>query len=89
MAPQRSVLTAFCPDCDSEIYFSRRPRLDQVVVCQECSATLTVVETDPIVLEWAMEEDAYDDDDNYPGGYADDEEAYAFEEDLEGDDDDF
>ncbi len=89
MMPKKSVLTAFCPDCDSEIYFSRRPRLDQVVVCQECNATLTVVEMDPIVLEWAMEEDDYNyDDDEYRGDYTEDE-AYAFEEDIEVDDDDF
>ncbi len=64
-------LTAYCPDCDSEVYFSKRPSLGQVVVCRECNAHLEVVETDPIELEWALdveeeleEEFEYEYDDN-------------------------
>ena len=50
-------LTAYCPDCDSEVYFSKRPSLGQVVVCRECNAHLEVVETDPIELEWALDDE--------------------------------
>lgn len=74
MLGRNAALTAYCPDCDSEIYFSKRPALGQTVICKECNAHLEVVETDPIELDWALEEEELDDEFEYE--YDDDDDDF-------------
>jgi lysine biosynthesis protein LysW len=45
---------AFCPSCAAPIYFSRRPRLGEIIVCGECDEDLEVVRLSPIELEWSF-----------------------------------
>lgn len=74
MLGRNTVLTAYCPDCNSEIYFSKRPALGQTVTCKECSAHLEVVETNPIELDWTLEEEELDDEFEYE--YDDDDDDF-------------
>lgn len=46
-------LMARCLECDSRIYFERRPELGQIIVCPECETSLEVVRTSPIRFDWA------------------------------------
>ncbi|HHH82204.1 MAG TPA: lysine biosynthesis protein LysW [Chloroflexi bacterium] len=47
----------FCPECDAEVGLGKAPKLGQRVTCPSCGAYLEVVETSPIELDWAFEED--------------------------------
>jgi len=46
-----------CPDCGEEITLKGKVRLGQQVVCPNCGAELEVVETVPVELDWAYEEE--------------------------------
>lgn len=46
-------LMARCLECDSRIYFERRPELGQIIVCPECETSLEVIRTSPIRFDWA------------------------------------
>ncbi len=45
-------LMARCLECDSRIYFERKPDLGQIIVCPECDTSLEVIRTSPIKLGW-------------------------------------
>lgn len=80
-------LTANCPDCRNVIAFPVMPRLNQTVVCENCEVTLAVIGLNPIELDWAFDEDEYEDfdfDEDYEAFDADEYEDY----DDDGDDDD-
>jgi lysine biosynthesis protein LysW len=47
---------ASCPACGADIYFRKRPRIDQRVTCRQCASLLEVVELSPIELDWAFED---------------------------------
>jgi lysine biosynthesis protein LysW len=53
----------FCPECDTEVGLGKTPKLGQRVTCHNCGAFLEVVETSPIELDWAYddEEDDFED----------------------------
>jgi hypothetical protein len=46
-------LMARCLECDSRIYFERRPDVGQIIVCPECETSLEVARSSPIRFEWA------------------------------------
>jgi lysine biosynthesis protein LysW len=48
-------LMARCLECDSRIYFERKPDLGQIIVCPECETSLEVVRASPIRFDWADE----------------------------------
>lgn len=56
MPDQNRALMARCPECDSRIYFDRRPDNGQMIVCPECETSLEVISVNPIRLDWASEE---------------------------------
>ena len=45
-------LMARCLECDSRIYFERKPDLGQIIVCPECNTSLEVIRTSPIKFGW-------------------------------------
>lgn len=57
MEVARQEITAFCPDCGTEIDLQIAPKKGQRVTCPECWAYLEVVSLDPLELAWEMEED--------------------------------
>ncbi len=46
-------LMARCLECDSRIYFERRPDVGQIIVCPECETSLEVASASPIRFDWA------------------------------------
>jgi hypothetical protein len=82
-------LMARCLECDSRIYFERRPDMGQIIVCPECETSLEVVRSSPIRFDWAddgggsagdtggVDLDEFfnnlDEEDEDNGGYGDDE----------------
>jgi lysine biosynthesis protein LysW len=62
----------FCPECDAEVSLGKSVKLNQRITCHNCGAFLEVVDTNPIELDWAfddedfedMDEDFFDDDDD-------------------------
>jgi alpha-aminoadipate carrier protein LysW len=57
------IVTAQCPDCGNNIPLKGALRIGQQVVCPECDAELEVVDTDPVELDWAYDDDFDDQDD--------------------------
>ena len=56
-----------CPECDEKIILKNRVIWGQRLRCPHCDASLEVVETDPIELDWADDEPDfnYDDEDDW------------------------
>ena len=61
MKKSTKALTIDCPSCDARIYFYRRPRLRDIIVCRECEESLEVVRLSPLKVDWSL----LDDDDNW------------------------
>lgn len=49
--------TAICPECSEEVYVDADSEQGDVVTCDDCSASLTVVGLDPIELDLSAGED--------------------------------
>jgi lysine biosynthesis protein LysW len=58
------VVTAQCPDCGNKITLKGTLRIGQEVVCPECDAVLEVVDTEPVELDWAYDDDFDDEDED-------------------------
>jgi lysine biosynthesis protein LysW len=59
---------AVCPSCEGEIKITQQVKLEQKIRCPYCFEDLEVIETNPIELDWAFDdeeewEDAWDEDD--------------------------
>ena len=68
-------LVTYCPECDADIRFRRKPRLGQQTMCGQCGEELEVIGLRPLELDYLLEDDL-DDDDATP-----DYDVYDFEED--------
>jgi lysine biosynthesis protein LysW len=55
------MATGYCPECDSDIELGNPLRQGQLITCSSCGAYLMVVSESPIELDWAIEDDDYDD----------------------------
>ncbi|HNS39908.1 MAG: hypothetical protein LC131_13475 [Anaerolineae bacterium] len=55
MPDKNPSIMARCLECDSRIYFERRPEIGQIIVCPECETSLEVIRTSPIRFDWADE----------------------------------
>ena len=51
----------YCPECDSEIRFNRKPRLGHQTTCNQCGEELEVIGLRPLELDYVLE---FDDDDD-------------------------
>lgn len=86
-------LMARCLECDSRIYFDRRPDVGEIIVCPECETSLEVSRVAPIRFAWpddggerAGGGSARVDLDEFFGNLREeDEEEYGSAEDEEGD----
>lgn len=56
MPDKDASLMARCPECDSRIYFEKRPDAGEIIICPECEASLEIIRTNPIRLDWAYDE---------------------------------
>ena len=59
MDPKTTAQTtkATCPDCGEKIPVRGTIRIGQEVICPHCDAELEIVETEPVELDWAYEDD--------------------------------
>lgn len=78
-----------CVECDEELEINGSPRLGQKVACPNCGAALEVASVNPLELDWAYEDEGWDEDDDF----VDDEEDLLDDDDfidneLEDDDED-
>ncbi len=48
------VIEALCPECDAMIPFPTQPTPGQCVICPHCQSALTILQLNPIVLDWAF-----------------------------------
>jgi lysine biosynthesis protein LysW len=55
MPEKDPTLMARCLECDSRIYFERKPDLGEIIVCPECETSLEVVRISPIKFGWPDE----------------------------------
>ncbi len=55
--------TAYCPECDSRLRFTKKIKKGDTIECYECGEELEVVSTNPFELAWAMGSGYGDDDD--------------------------
>ncbi len=78
---EREAMSADCPDCGSSIRFKKAPQEGEMVSCPVCDALLEVVDTEPIILDWA---DGYDDDDYDDDDDDDDDDYYDDDDDDDG-----
>lgn len=62
MEPRPKRTTAECPDCGEKVTLRGAVALGQRVTCPHCEAVLEVVETDPVELDWAEEDEDLDED---------------------------
>jgi lysine biosynthesis protein LysW len=57
--------SARCPDCGEKISLRGEVHLGRKIICPDCDAELEVVETSPLQLDWAYEDDfEYEDEDD-------------------------
>lgn len=74
-----------CIECDEEIAIEGRARLGQQITCLSCGAQLEVVSTNPLELDWAYDDDDWDNEgDEFDGEEFDDDDL-----DDDFDDDEF
>lgn len=85
MPPNSKTLTARCPECDSRIYFERRPDAGEILPCPECETLLEVISATPLRLDWASEEPeellSNWNEDAFFNDYDDDDDEDAFDDD--------
>lgn len=55
MAEKDPSLMARCLECDSRVYFERKPDLGEIIVCPECETSLEVIRAAPIRFGWPDE----------------------------------
>ena len=67
-----------CVECDEELEINGSPRLGQKVVCPNCGAALEVASVNPLELDWAYEDEGWDEDDDF----VDDEEDLLEDDDF-------
>ena len=53
-----------CPSCGETVIFERKPTLGQFIDCPFCEEFLEVIDLDPLLLDWPIEDGDYDDDED-------------------------
>jgi lysine biosynthesis protein LysW len=53
---------AYCPECDAEVGLGNPVKPGKRITCQSCGAYLEVIDTNPVELDWAFDDDIDDDD---------------------------
>jgi len=56
--------TAECPQCGNEVNVGPHPRIGKRVECKECGAELEVVWLDPLEIDWPIDEDEYEEEED-------------------------
>ncbi len=56
---------AYCPECDAEIRFGRKPRLGQQKTCGQCGEEVEVIGLRPLELDYLLEDEFDDEEDDF------------------------
>ena len=56
--------SALCPDCAERIVLRNTIHVGLEVTCPHCDAILEVIDTEPLELDWAYEDDWDDEDED-------------------------
>lgn len=70
---------AVCPACDEDIHLPTRPRMSSILFCPSCEVELQVVSTNPLELDWHIDDEDDDEEEGYV--YGDDDESLDDEDD--------
>lgn len=62
MATTKDDVMAVCPDCEEKVNIGSQPRQGQRITCPECWADLEIISLDPLELDFAAEDDDWDDE---------------------------
>jgi lysine biosynthesis protein LysW len=55
---------AICPACEGQINLQGKVEMGQSVVCPHCSEDLEVIDIEPLELDWAFDEEDWDEDED-------------------------
>lgn len=80
MSKENSKIAAYCPGCDTQIRFKRQPHKGQLITCPECEDLLEVIQTGPITLDWAYDDDDLWNDDDSDDSDLRNNDKYAYSE---------
>lgn len=61
----RNLIVARCAECESRINFNKEPEIGMIVTCRECGEKMEVIDINPVELDWAYEDENYNDDDDF------------------------
>jgi lysine biosynthesis protein LysW len=50
-----------CPECDGTIVFGTKMKMGEHIECRECGALLEVISLNPLELDYALEDEDWDD----------------------------
>ena len=78
--PSNKMLVAECPECETKIRFPQAPQMGETLTCHECGEALQVVSLSPLELDWAYEDDDYEE---WEGEEWEEEEEWEDDEDDE------
>ena len=59
------VAIAQCPDCGEKIRLQGRIYVGKEVICPDCDAVLEVIDTEPVELDWALDDEDDDDEEDW------------------------
>ena len=70
------MAVALCPSCEGQITLRTPLQIGDRVRCPHCYEDLEVIETQPIELDWAYDEDEWYGDDDWDYEEDDDEDDF-------------
>lgn len=59
------MVSVECISCGADIRLGSKPRMGQRVICTVCNTQLEVAWLDPVELDWPIEEEGFEDYDEY------------------------
>jgi alpha-aminoadipate carrier protein LysW len=83
--PDKKMLVAECPECETKIRFPQAPQMGETLTCHECGEALQVVSLSPLELDWANDDDygEWEEDEEWEEEEWEDDEDDEFEDDEE------
>ena len=58
-------LTVECLACDEDIFIGPKPKIGKYVICNSCDAEFQIIDLEPVLIDWPIDDDYFDDDEGY------------------------
>ena len=55
-------ILAECPSCGEMVVFDKTPKRGQLIACWYCEEELEVIDLEPILLDFPLDDEDYDDE---------------------------